>query len=98
MDTTQVIHEKDKSRFALYDGESEIGYLSYTKRGDQLLSADHTIVHPEYEGQGFAGHLLDALVEYARENQMKIIPLCAYVKKRFDQDPEVFQDVRATLA
>lgn len=94
----QPIHEKDKKRFALYDGESEIGYLSYTEQAPGVISADHTIVHPEYEGQGHAGRLLDAIVAYAREENLKIIPICAYVKKRFNEDPEAFQDVRAELA
>lgn len=37
-------------------------------------------------GQGVARQLLDILVEFAREKQLKIIPTCSYVDVMFKRD------------
>ena len=37
-------------------------------------------------GQGAARKLLDVLVEFAREKQLKIVPTCSYVDTMFKRD------------
>ncbi len=91
----EVKHEKNLKRFALYDDGKEVGELTYTDRPNGVRSADHTIVLSSYSGQGLAGKLFDALVENAREEHIKILPICAYVKGKFDADPEKYKDIRA---
>jgi len=43
--------------------------------------------------RGFAKLLLDQLVSYARENDLKIIPLCVYVNAQFRRHPAEYEDV-----
>lgn len=45
------------------------------------------------EGQGLAKKLLKAMVEYARENQMKVKPYCPYVHAQFKRHPEQYADI-----
>jgi len=45
-------------------------------------------------GQGIARQLLDTLVEFAREKQLKIVPTCSYVEVMFRRDKS-FVDVKA---
>lgn len=78
-----------KGRFVIYDNNEEAGEMTFTWAGKEKFIIDHTGVEPEYEGKGFAKQLVMAGVEYARENDLKIIPLCPYAKSRFDRDKSI---------
>ena len=54
---------------------------------------DHTWVDPKARGGGEARGLVAAVVEWARQEHMKLVPACSYVRKVFDQTPE-YADVR----
>ena len=60
---------------------------------DGKLTVFHTEVSPEFEGRGFAKLLLDQLVSYAKEKDLKIVPLCPYVNVQFRRHPAVYNDV-----
>lgn len=47
-----------------------------------------------YGGRGLAGKLVDLVVAYARDENLKIIPTCPYVAKKFDKD-QSYKDVDA---
>lgn len=60
--------------------------MTYTWAGEDEFSIDHTGVEEKFAGKGFAKQLVFAGVNFARENNLKIIPLCPYAKKVFDKD------------
>ena len=59
--------------------------MTFSKAGDKII-VDHTIVDDSLRGQGVGRLLLNKLVEYAKNQNMKIFPLCPYVKSVFDKD------------
>lgn len=71
------------------DAEAE---LTYTHRDPGLISADHTGAPEALRGTGAAAALVDALIADARANGVRIIPLCPYVRARYEKHPE-WQDV-----
>jgi len=73
------------------DGE-EIGVMHYTLAGPGKMIIDHTEVNEAYEGKGLGLRLVKTGVAYARENHLKILPLCPFAKKIFDITP-AFADV-----
>ena len=75
-----------KGRFVIYDNDKIAGEMTYTWAGKDKFIIDHTEVDEKYNGKGYAKHLVMAGVEFARENNVKIIPLCSYAKSRFDRD------------
>ncbi|MDU3199648.1 MAG: GNAT family N-acetyltransferase [Anaerococcus hydrogenalis] len=77
------INEKEK-QIQVFDEDRKIGFISLVNKGD-LIDAPHTEVDKEYGGQGIAGKLVDKLVDYARENNKKIIPTCPYIKNKFEK-------------
>lgn len=83
-----------KGRFIVYENNEEAGEMTFTWAGKEKIIIDHTGVEEKFEGQGFAKQLVMAGVEYARENDLKIIPLCPYAKRRFERD-ESIRDVLA---
>ena len=81
-----------KSAFYVVEGEEELGEMDFSVDGN-LLTVHHTEVKDEAEGKGFAKKLLNALADYARANQMKIIPRCTYVQAQFKRHPAEYEDV-----
>lgn len=78
-----------KGEFALYEADVKAGHMTYVWAGDDKFIIDHTEVYPEFGGRGFGRKLVDAAVEFARENNLKIIPLCPYAKGVFDKTDEI---------
>jgi uncharacterized protein len=73
------------------DGRQE-AMMTYVFAGDDKIIIDHTEVNPGNEGKGFGKKMVAKAVEFAREKNIKIIPLCPFAKSVFDKVPE-FRDV-----
>ncbi|WP_163514147.1 GNAT family N-acetyltransferase [Gelidibacter japonicus] len=78
-----------KGRFVIYDNNEEAGEMTFTWAGKEKFIIDHTGVEDKFGGKGYAKALVMAGVEYARENDLKIIPLCPYAKSRFNKDKSI---------
>jgi uncharacterized protein len=79
---------------AAVPGSEAIGRLTYQRRGDDVLVADHTLVPPEIGGRGVAARLVEALIADARAEGNRIVPQCSYVEAAFRRHPE-WADLRA---
>lgn len=66
--------------FEIFDADVKAGEMAYTWAGDSMLIIDHTDVEDQFRGQGIGRQLLDALVAFAREREIKVIPLCPFSK------------------
>jgi predicted GNAT family acetyltransferase len=82
-------HGRYVATVAKIDAEAE---LTFTRRGPGLISADHTQSPEALKGTGAAAALADYLIADARANGFKIIPLCPYVRARYEKHPG-WQDV-----
>jgi len=85
--------------FFIEDSGNVIGKIEFTpsgtdSNGNEIISVNHTEVNGEYSGQGLARQLVDRVVDYAREGNKKIVPVCSYVKNVFEKNEE-FKDVVA---
>ena len=54
METIRLVKEPEQFRAALYDGAEEIGKCTYVVTRPGVWTLDHTIVDPQYGGQGLA--------------------------------------------
>lgn len=91
-----IKHEETDSRgvfYALEDGK-RIGEITYSKAGSDKIIIDHTEVDESQKGKGIGKILLFKVVDYARETNIKIVPLCPFAKSMFDKDV----DIRDVLA
>ncbi|WP_345955901.1 GNAT family N-acetyltransferase [Mucilaginibacter sp. PAMB04168] len=66
-------------RFMINDGEIEIY---------------HTEVDPEFQGQKLGEELIEYAANYARQNQLKVVPSCTFAKTVFARN-KALQDVLA---
>jgi uncharacterized protein len=79
---------------ALDEHNRQIGVMTYIRSGMNKISIDHTEVNPAFEGRGIGHKLVDEAVRYARQNHLKILPLCWFVELILKRKPE-FRDVLA---
>jgi predicted GNAT family acetyltransferase len=91
-----IKHRENDSRGMIFvkDEKGIYAELTYQKKAGDILVIDHTEVRPELEGQGIATKLLAHSVEFARENNYKIEPLCPFAEVQFDRNKS-YSDVRA---
>lgn len=82
----EIEHRPDFDRFVLQT-EDAVAELRYKKKKD-VLHLTHTHVPDAMRGQGVAGRLVKHALEYARENQLKVQPVCSYVVGYFEKHPE----------
>ena len=93
-----VILQKDNSRrgkFYLGKEGKEVAEMAYTYRGNGKISIDHTEVDESLEGQGVGHKLLDGAVAFVRKNNLKVIPLCPFVRAVFKRKPDEYKDILA---
>lgn len=88
----EVKHETNQKNgtFFIEDNGTRIAYMAYVFAGDTKFIIDHTVVLPAYEGKGLGRQLVKAAVEFAREKNLKILPLCPYAKAVFDKTPDYY--------
>ena len=91
-----VEHKSSSSKgvFTLKNEDETVGRMTYSKAGDDKFIIDHTEVEEKFIGTGHGIRLVKAAVEFARENNLKIIPLCPFAKSVFERSA----DLRDVLA
>lgn len=85
----EQINEGHKGFFRAMDNGKEAGRMTFTRAGEKGLVIDHTDVNPDYRGQNIGTQILMELVRYARENEIKVMPLCPFAKSVFDKKKEI---------
>lgn len=73
------------------DGEL-LAEITWTLLGDVMVM-DHTYVSPALRGQGIAKALLDRAADYARDEELKMEPVCSYVVTAFERYKD-YDDVK----
>lgn len=58
--------------------EGQQAFVEYVRFNGGIIFS-HTEVPPALEGRGLAGKLAQAALEYARREQLSVVPMCPYV-------------------
>lgn len=87
----EIIHKNwdSKGAFVLMDGEKQAGKMTYSVAGPTKIIIDHTEVNPEYNGLGLGKKLVVAGVEYARAQNIKVLPLCPFARGVFSRNKDL---------
>ncbi|SFS21994.1 GNAT family N-acetyltransferase [Yoonia litorea] len=89
MSDPEVHHEESGSKGRYFirheSGESE---LTYSIMSEKLRIADHTAVAEGQEGNGIGLIMLRRLIDDARKQGFKIVPLCPFVNAQRRKHPE----------
>ncbi len=95
----EIVQNSSANRFeAVLPDETVAGYLEYELTGSELfnkvLAIPHTVVQPEFEGNGIAGRLASESFSWARKVGATVDPICPFIKAYIDRNP-VYQDLLA---
>jgi predicted GNAT family acetyltransferase len=87
---TEVTNNKAASRFELKLA-GETAYAEYRQEKDRI-TFPHTVVPEAFEGRGIGSALVKAGLAYAREEGLKVLPLCSFFAGYIERHPE-YQDL-----
>lgn len=68
--------------------------ITFVPTGEKRIIVDHTHVGDALRGQGVGEKLVAAALEYARGENLLIVPLCPFTKNQFEKHSE-YEDVWA---
>jgi predicted GNAT family acetyltransferase len=82
-----------KGAFVWTQDGKRLAEMSYTTAGKRVI-IDHTQVDEVLRGKNAGAQLVRAAVEWARAENVKLLPLCPYARSVFEKTPE-YADVLA---
>ncbi|MBI3170084.1 MAG: N-acetyltransferase [Chloroflexi bacterium] len=86
LDKLEITHNPAENRFETWvDGQ--LAKLDYSEDGDAILMM-HVGVPYEFRGQGVAGKITQAALEYAKSKSLRVIPMCSYVRDYIRRNPQ----------
>jgi predicted GNAT family acetyltransferase len=88
MNNTPVTHNEAKGQFEITQ-ENNTALLQY-RRTNEHISLVHTEVPESLRGKGLGNQLVRAALDYAHFNQLKIVPVCPFVKAYLHKHPEAY--------
>lgn len=85
-----IEHEIDgaKGGFIIEQDDEIIAEMTYSRDDDKMI-IDRTWVDDSLRGQGIARKLLDQAIELARDDKLKVVPRCSYVRAQMQQHEEL---------
>lgn len=78
----------NRGRFYLELNDEVLAELLVNESPERMI-IEHTEVDDELRGRNVGLELVQAAVEYARQKNLKIQPLCPFAAKVFEKKPEL---------
>lgn len=77
-DDLNVVNNPEKKRFEIkIDGK--LAMVEYIHAGSNIVFT-HTEVPVEFEGMGIGAKMAKVALDFSRENNLKVQPLCPFIK------------------
>jgi len=89
LEKIEVIHNEAGHTFEVWID----GYLSRLEymQDDKNFVITHVGVHPEFRNQGLAGKIVEAGLKYAKQNSLRVIPMCSYAAAYIRNNPQYIE-------
>src|SRR5438105_15907871 len=81
-----VVVNNELNRFEVNRHE-ETAFLTFHRNGKRI-SLIHTEVPEALEGRGLASLLAKTALEYARSNDLTVVPICPFVRSYLEKHPD----------
>lgn len=82
----QVIQNFEENRFETWI-DNNLSKLDYIQDGKNFVIT-HVGVHPDLRGHGVAGKLVEVSLAYAKEKDLRVVPMCSYAASYIRRHPE----------
>jgi len=84
--------DKATGAFVIDEPEGRSAEMVFGISGEKM-TVYHTEVADKHKGQGVAGQLFSKMVDYARQQNLQVLPRCAYVHAQFKRHPDQYSDI-----
>lgn len=74
------------------DASQPDAFISFKEAGENTLEVDETLVSESMRGSGVGGQLVEAVADYARDHNKKLVASCPYAAKKLSSDGQ-YDDV-----
>jgi predicted GNAT family acetyltransferase len=90
-----IKHDEQEQRgmFFIEEEGNKVAKMTYTMKDGNMV-IEHTNVDEILRGKDIGSRLINAGVTFARNNNIKIVPVCTYAKKILERGNE-YEDVLA---
>tara|TARA_R110002124_G_scaffold287306_1_gene472514 strand:+ start:7370 stop:7651 length:282 start_codon:yes stop_codon:yes gene_type:complete len=87
----KIQHEETETKGAFYilKDDQRIAELTYSKAGTERIILDHTDVSDKHRGESLGKKLVLHAVDFAREHNLKILPLCPFARSVFSKNKDI---------
>jgi hypothetical protein len=86
------VRKPDRGSFVLTREGEGAGELTYRRADDGSVIVEHVYVAESLRGTGLGLRLVRAAVDYARQENARVIPMCWFARRVLEADPR-FRDV-----
>lgn len=86
LEKLEVTHNPANNTFEV-SIEGRLSKLDYIQDAKNFVIT-HVGVYPEHRGQGVAAKIVEAALGYARENSLRVIPMCSYAAAYIRRNPK----------
>lgn len=87
--SVNIAHDMARNCFQTsVDGQTAA--LEY-RRDDPVVEMTRVVVPPPIEGRGIAGELTKAALDWARSEQLQVVPTCPYVAGWMQRHPDYLE-------
>ncbi len=84
-----LIIKQGSNRFFIGESEdNDIARITFYYEQENVIVIDHTYVDVELRGQAIAAKFLAKVVEFAKDNNLLIIPQCSYAVTKMTRNDE----------
>lgn len=87
--TIQHFEGDERGVFKATENKSDVGEMTYYWEDESRFVIDSTEVDSEQSGRGIGTKLILSAVEFARQHNYKIIPLCPFVLAKFEKMTDI---------
>lgn len=87
----EITHQQtdNKGEFKVEQEGKKLASMTYSKAGKNMIIIDHTEVSDKLRGLGVGKKMVLEAVAFARNENIKLLPLCPFAKSVFDKIAEI---------
>lgn len=82
-----VVDDPQAGRFELRVGDRVAGVAEY-RRTSTATSFTHTVIEPDFEGQGLGSVLARGALDATRAAGLAVLPFCPFIRGYIERHPE----------
>lgn len=86
-----VVRNNDSARRFEANIENSLAFVQYKLERNQMTLV-HTEVPPELGGQGVGSKIVKAALDFAKDNGLRVLPECPFVKNYIERH-DSYQDI-----